>query len=1362
MEVTDGSLPVQEEMSKETGKMEKESMEEEPVLKVESSASESVDPSKQPASSAVKDISAKVKTQASHETQKLSDTHRESNVVETQDSSAAESSVKIDEAVSNKKTVTTESGVKIDETASHKTVTTEIPTDKDTREEKQQVKLDKDTHEDSEKKEKPLKSDTETISANEAENTNTLETSIADNSKKTTEKNTEISQPQPITPDGDNVSKISEKDGKETESNPSEIQKMEVDTNEKLISDSCEQPLSSAPITDSSSVVTSGESKAQDIADSNVTDIESNSLENMDTCVANTSTSKSEVNQESDVSMTPKISKMNSETDSKVDPDSNVHTASEILKATDPVLDSKSDPLIAKDSNSDSIPVSDALPIDPRSTLDSKSEPLIVKDSNNSESPPIDSRFILDSEGDSVAAKVSNTAPLPKTDPSPILDSKTDPIEMKDSVSKTSHAPDAKNDPEVLKTSKTDSEPNTDPTAVLNSKSGPRSPLDSTGDPESVSDTVAKTDPSAVTDSQIASLKAVSEVVTDVDKDPEPVLGTKSEPIQVIRSDSFPKDIESKSREKGAMERDPQPPTDTMTTKSNVSSTKETVEEKPSKLNSDAKENEAQASVEMEDQEMKNKKDKEEDEIINDKSTNKEADSLEKGDKSKERTEDIPAPNVQSEEKLPDANVQSEDKSPSLDVPSEEKLPSPNIQSEEKLPAPSVQSEERSYALDVPSEEKFPALDVPSEEKSYALDVPSEEKLPALDVPSEEKLPALVVPSEDKLPALVVPSGEKLPALDVPSEEKLSALVVPSEEKMEVDEEEVSAFKSISESKGVEEMERESNIGPVETNLDTEDTQTKTVMEGEISTNDIKTISNENGKSVEHTAVTSPGSVDTSEDSQFSVEAPNSPSSVDLNTKVRDVVTRFKETAMDGEGDTSMDVPAFEDTPLGSPLSMLHSDTIDNPEDTNMSTFSNQTTEGPTPTKRPRLGNLASALEEFSKNIITVDKLYEYQWPQDGGEWHMLQEQVSEYLSIKSFKRKYPDMYRRFVDKEEKEFLMDRGVVTETLCDLGLTAVRSDEIFDLMYKDYPEKYQEFTEFMHGKQRQTIFEQHKEYDALNVEKSKMAEYMKKAMKSAAEFNQQIQRDRKEERKAFFDMQTFHVHYPEGRYKRLPANLTKPSAYPIALLPGQFQEHYTSYTSDELKYLPINTAMYDPPKLVAPVQKVASTESSEVEDSQEEKTASSDGDSDGSSESGSNSDGEADNKQVTQKADPVKETTCRRCEKKNKNKKRIRRVKEEIINCSECGAGGHPTCLELTAEMVGVIQTYPWQCMECKTCVECMDPYDEDKMMFCDRCDRGYHTFCVGVKSIPTGRWECKSCKVTTDTAVTPKSKRGSRH
>lgn len=71
----------------------------------------------------------------------------------------------------------------------------------------------------------------------------------------------------------------------------------------------------------------------------------------------------------------------------------------------------------------------------------------------------------------------------------------------------------------------------------------------------------------------------------------------------------------------------------------------------------------------------------------------------------------------------------------------------------------------------------------------------------------------------------------------------------------------------------------------------------------------------------------------------------------------------------------------------------------------------------------------------------------------------MLQEQISEFLGIKSFKRKYPDLHRRQVEMDEKEFLKEWGVVTETQCDLGLTALRADEVIDLMVRDYIEKYQ---------------------------------------------------------------------------------------------------------------------------------------------------------------------------------------------------------------------------------------------------------------------------------------------------------------
>lgn len=40
------------------------------------------------------------------------------------------------------------------------------------------------------------------------------------------------------------------------------------------------------------------------------------------------------------------------------------------------------------------------------------------------------------------------------------------------------------------------------------------------------------------------------------------------------------------------------------------------------------------------------------------------------------------------------------------------------------------------------------------------------------------------------------------------------------------------------------------------------------------------------------------------------------------------------------------------------------------------------------------------------------------------------------------------------------------------------------------------------------------------------------------------------------------------------------------------------------------------------------------------------------------------------------------------------------------------------------MVPYIKRYNWQCNECKSCAQCKEVADEDKMLFCDLCDRGY--------------------------------------
>jgi hypothetical protein len=38
----------------------------------------------------------------------------------------------------------------------------------------------------------------------------------------------------------------------------------------------------------------------------------------------------------------------------------------------------------------------------------------------------------------------------------------------------------------------------------------------------------------------------------------------------------------------------------------------------------------------------------------------------------------------------------------------------------------------------------------------------------------------------------------------------------------------------------------------------------------------------------------------------------------------------------------------------------------------------------------------------------------------------------------------------------------------------------------------------------------------------------------------------------------------IQVPQGKYKVLPTERTKVSSYPVALIPGQFQEYYKRYS------------------------------------------------------------------------------------------------------------------------------------------------------------------------------------------------------
>lgn len=82
----------------------------------------------------------------------------------------------------------------------------------------------------------------------------------------------------------------------------------------------------------------------------------------------------------------------------------------------------------------------------------------------------------------------------------------------------------------------------------------------------------------------------------------------------------------------------------------------------------------------------------------------------------------------------------------------------------------------------------------------------------------------------------------------------------------------------------------------------------------------------------------------------------------------------------------------------------------------------------------------------------------------------------------------------------------------------------------------------------------------------------------------------------------------------------------------------------------------------------------------------------------------------------------------------------------------------------------VRNYNWQCCNCKCCMKCKVNRDHNKMLFCEQCDRGFHIYCLGIKTVPdgefsaptniwiirpsdmymfwfiTGRWSCNRCSI----------------
>lgn len=418
-----------------------------------------------------------------------------------------------------------------------------------------------------------------------------------------------------------------------------------------------------------------------------------------------------------------------------------------------------------------------------------------------------------------------------------------------------------------------------------------------------------------------------------------------------------------------------------------------------------------------------------------------------------------------------------------------------------------------------------------------------------------------------------------------------------------------------------------------------------------------------------------------------------------------------------------------------------------------------------TPNRGNRKGRMEINVDPEAQAEFTVDMIAEYMWPlNDGnGETYMIQEQISAYLGVKSFKRKYPNMQRRTVDHDERQYLLERKLVSESLCDLGLTALPSHEVLDVLCTDFPEKFEEYRRFTRERVQREL--SNKQRAMLSAGPSGKEDSKSKAIRNMASFNAMLNRSRRDQRRCCFDLQSFTVHYPENRRRRMAVpNPPSVGAYPIALVPGQYTDYYKEYTAAELRYFPVNTVLYGPllpHEMMKPHAGGSDGSQTDSSDSSSSDSSSSDSDSsDSDSDSDSNSSSESGDELTSQMGPgPVDsqesevdrpDAVCRVCSG-DRLKNKLGNP-EALVHCASCEKSGHLSCLDLTVDMMPHIRKYSWHCTDCKLCAQCNDTADEDKMLFCDMCDRGYHIYCVGLRKVPEGRWHCQECAVCASCAA----------
>jgi len=400
-----------------------------------------------------------------------------------------------------------------------------------------------------------------------------------------------------------------------------------------------------------------------------------------------------------------------------------------------------------------------------------------------------------------------------------------------------------------------------------------------------------------------------------------------------------------------------------------------------------------------------------------------------------------------------------------------------------------------------------------------------------------------------------------------------------------------------------------------------------------------------------------------------------------------------------------------------------------------------------------RMSALRRSIANANHDVISTQyytlKINEYEWPPDSGNKYVLTEQLIAFLDFSgNFKRKFPTVPTRKLEQAEIKHLFALEYLNESQYSIGVSVMSLVDALDLMKNEFTAKYEDYIRYKMKDQHKTMI--------VEIPAEEMPAQLRKATKSVASFNKMLNQMRRESCQSYYEPNTNRLHLPLRQFKTLKEWQTRKTPYPVPVLSGQFQHDYKAYSPEQLRKLPLTSCLevlpvegselaltvFDDDELrVDPMEELVSDAESEIneEETKEEikdEVTAENGEAD---DDGERLKGKEEEEEAESDGSGVSEDVCCTC------RERYNPEGDKFARCTVCDRSSHTACLGLTDDQHEVIQTYAWACIECKKCTVCAQSRNEEQILFCDRCDRGFHTFCVALRRLPKDEiWICRFC------------------